>query len=624
MLGNLNRTLPTGGIGGGGGGGTVTSVSASSPLASSGGATPNITLVGPVNDALIRGGYHADVASTTDRNALPSGVLKEGMLVYVRDGGGGSGIAWKLLPGFPASPPPVGDSTTDADWAIGIPSSAIIGGGNPQSVAFWLSATTLLSNVNFLKLFATGLLYNAEGLTVGQNVTTQRYVDNTAGSDANSGLIASPWATIQHALDESPSVAPGIYEINVAVTGIPYNESLRPPDIIGSAADTTHGKTFIDIIGDEAVPANVVINSASGCFVNASSRAAVRFRGFRFTGNGGGVAWNISRGSLYFRNCEGDNFSTAGVTTRSANFIYEASTTGGTWSNLQNGFFANLGGFNSINASLTFPSYTTHALHSALGGQTTLGSGLTFTATGSGGGAASFVQAASGGRLAMGNTNTFTVDNVIEPFREVNGGIMVQSSGNTWNLNDCTTVGRITETSIFVDSADGSTTYNLTGTTPQTVRFGDLAYFYSQDIPRTYLSLFQDTNATFATDYRYKGRGQGQHLGLVPPGITAYVTMSQLSSSSMPLYVATGPSIVDFFQTTANVSNGVGHTDIYTITLNGAPTAMTFDITNGLTNSTTANAVALVAGDLVGIQGEFDESSEAEDIMSYFTVRSIS
>jgi len=122
-----------------------------------------------------KGGYRS-VASAAERNAIPNDAvvsrLETGMLVYEEAGG----AVYQLQPGWPSVPPAVGDSTTNADWAI-------FGGGGTYTFTNGLT-------------LAAGVVRLGGSLTGGTTITTggnELWVNSGiaigSGADADNTLI---------------------------------------------------------------------------------------------------------------------------------------------------------------------------------------------------------------------------------------------------------------------------------------------------------------------------------------------------------------------------------------------------------------------------------------------------
>ncbi|MDQ2080248.1 DUF2793 domain-containing protein [Xanthobacteraceae bacterium Astr-EGSB] len=144
-----------------------------------------------------------------------------------------------------------------------------------------------------------------------QTLTAARtyHVDGATGSDANSGRTAgSPFATIQKAIDTAATLDLSIYDVTIQLA--PGTYSTTTGNVLKSAV----GAGRIVIVGDETVPANVVVVT-SGAMASASHanffargvRTTYAIRGVQLksTASGAPVALGVQGGShVEFQNVD--------------------------------------------------------------------------------------------------------------------------------------------------------------------------------------------------------------------------------------------------------------------------------------------------------------------------------
>lgn len=246
---NVTITNSAGGItiaaSGGGGGGTVTSVSASSPLASTGGTTPIISLNGVVGS-----GNGGTGVSTTPTN---------GQLLI----GNGSGYSLANLT--------AGSNVTITNSAGGITIAATGGGGSTGDITFSTNTiSTLNTNENMLLVpNGTGRVY-INGLQVGPgkgSSNTNTVFGSTAGNALTSGTY---------------NVTIGYYSGNQITSG---SENIT----IGYAGD----------VNLKTTNANVLIGHFAGSYANGNNNTAV---GRTALGTGTGGNYNTAVGSQALTN----------------------------------------------------------------------------------------------------------------------------------------------------------------------------------------------------------------------------------------------------------------------------------------------------------------------------------
>lgn len=117
-----------------------------------------------------------------------------------------------------------------------------------------------------------------------------------------------PFATIQKAVDTAASLDLGIFNVTINVAAGTYSESVNLKTLVGAGE--------VLIVGDESVPANVVVAPASGwAFAPASAIVGTyRLRGFRLSSVDGFCVDALGAGcAVYFRNIEFANGGAAHI-----------------------------------------------------------------------------------------------------------------------------------------------------------------------------------------------------------------------------------------------------------------------------------------------------------------------
>jgi len=435
------------GSSGGGGGGGVASVSGSSPIASSGGANPQISMNGGLRTA----------ATTVARNNIPIGQLVEGMEVYVI----ADGNTYRLQPGF--STPPV-----DGDWIVSIPALPLTGSGSAGEVPFFDSTNHLNTNIFFTRGLSNGILTNTPGFqTATTPATFTRYVDVVNGNNSNSGTAAgagSAWQTIAYALSQIPLLTGGNVIINLA-DGT-YPEALVMKDLLGPAADGTYGNSIIALVGNSVTPANVVIQSGAIPLTIRDVDATTIFDGITLDAAGGALAASMtSHGQVIFRNVSIANTTTGIAIGALTRFTWEDGAAGGTIACTGTGLQFGGASIGLINRALTINGFLTHGISTSGTSVVGTASGLTHNFNG-GVGASDAYQASNSSVISIGSSTVNNIVNCNEPYRVINGGRITMGNTCVTNYTDCNSGGRVSEDSYFQDGTTTGNTYNYLGTTP--------------------------------------------------------------------------------------------------------------------------------------------------------------
>lgn len=471
-------------------------------------------------------------------------------------------------------------------------------------------------DVNWV-LVSPGVNYLPADVGVAQDI----YVATT-GNDSNNGDTAlTPYLTLNRARQRiSGSSIGGYWRVNIA-DGT-YAETLIVPEFVGGRGSASMGNSMVEWIGNETTPGNVVISNGSTIVTMFNCDTAHLFAGIEFVGTGSNIGIFSTRSVFFIRNCSFTDCGVAVLATGQSHGQWLASTAGSTITNPDIAFQSNNSSFFIISEGLTLTGVTTHCFQVSNNAVLGFTGSITTDATADAGGATAYVQASNGGLINMSSNATHNVDGFDEPIRVIVGGQFQDNPDGTWNLNDCGVVARVTENSRFTSALSGTTTYNNTGTTPDEVQKGDLAYIYSTFIPTTWYTYQQDTNANFGCDFRYRITAESRHLGALPVGVTRFFAGDQLVTNALPMLICDRPAAyIDELRVVSRVGNGAAHTDTYTVMVNGVASTITGAITNG-TSLTVTNAIAaLVAGDLVTVQVETDAATAAEDVFVQIKMR---
>jgi hypothetical protein len=557
-------------------------------------------------------------ADITARDAITAGQRYEGLWCYVVDSdGGGNPATYQLQNGI-----------TNGDWVFINSGTALTGIGNAESIAVWSSGTNLSANLNFTRSNATGIVNNEQGLDLGVNTTTTRYID-PAGNDSNDGLTAlTPWLTRQHAFNEMAAFLPGTYQI-IAANGS-YSEDLAPPyNAVGRALDS--GGTIVENIGDEAVPANSIV-AGSTIYENdifgRGYSGSIRFAGTSFVGDNSGNAIASAAGLVFVRNSQFSQVDACVSVQFAGIAILESSTTGGTASNVGSLLQCEDGGFIYCATSYTLTGMTGGLVGCGPKSSVKFDESLTFSCTGTGAGSSSFIRIDSGD-VALGEQNTFTVDNAQQPILMTGNAILDGGRDNQMDFANCDEVGNLTDNAFFSTSVDGSATYTISGTTPSNQNFflDGQASVKNQlnttsgnpEIPMSWFvaPALETTEFVLATDWRYKGSQTIMMPGTPTPSSGGWISPLGLADFAYPLYTARKNEIFSFVRIRTPAANGPNAgavTDTYTVYVNGVATTMAGVIVDGDFVNITVNPQVLEPFDEVSVFALFAANTLAEDI----------
>jgi len=566
------------------------------------------------------------VANIAARNAITAGQRYEGLWCYVVDSdGGGTPATYQLQNGI-----------TNSDWILINSGTAITGIGSAECVAVWGSATNLTANINFTRSNATGIVNNEQGLDVGVNTTTTRYVSPT-GSDLADGLTAlTPWQTRQHAFNEMAAFLPGTYEI-VSAVGT-YNEILDSPySSMGRALDSSG--TIVNNTGDETTPANIVAAGSGDLYTNAifgrGYSGAMRFAGFRFVGDATGSAFvNETGGTIFLRNCEFAQVQYCADANLNSKIFIEPQSAGAgiVADNIYGLLQLTLGGMSYVSSNVTVTNFTGALFLVAQNSSLQFDSNLTIAATGTN--ATSFFNG-KGGLINTGSLNQFIHTDggtsiVLNDFTTFNGG-----TDNVYEFANCARVADLSQNALFITSADGSGSYSVSGGTPISANFsitGQSAVYNrlntgtgNPEIPMTWFTSedLSTSRYVLATDWRYKSSQTINVPGVLTQGTTAFLTSDGLSGTAFPIYTAEKNEIFPRFRIRTRIANGpaagpTSVTDTYTIYINGVASTMVLAVGDSTGGLCITNPQVLAPGDQVALSVTSDANTLAQDISITF------
>lgn len=549
------------------------------------------------------------VADVTARDAIPSSVRGDGFNTYT--------IAtqenWQLQGGI-----------TNGDWVL-------VGTGTPLTlspslVPYGAADTSVATNVNFSRDLTTQILNNEQGIDLGTNTTTTRYID-PAGNDSNDGLTAlTPWLTRQHAFNEMAAFLPGTWSI-IAANGT-YSENLLPPyNSVGRAS--ADGGTIVENIGDEAVPANSIIAGSGTVYENDKFARGysgnIRFAGISFVGDSTGNAISSAAGIVFVRNSQFSQVDACVSAQFTGMVILEGSTTGGTASNVGSLAQVEDGGFVYIGTDYTLTGMVDGLVLCGNNSSIKFDTNLTFACTGTGAGSGSFIRIESGD-VSLGEQNAFTVDNAQQPILMTGKATLDGGQDNQMEFANCDEVGNLTDNAFFSTSVDGSGTYTISGTTPSSQNFflnGQAAVLNqlnttsgNPEIPMSWFTAptLATTEYVLATDWRYKSSDSVTLPGRLLPGTSGWLTNQGISDICVPIYTAQKPEIFSRFTIKTRTGNGATATDTYTVYLNGVATTMAGTIVNGNSLTVTVSPQVLEVDDEISIFVLADATTTADTI----------
>ena len=454
------------------------------------------------------------------------------------------------------------------------------------------------------------------------------YVNSATGSDFNDGLTAATaFATIQHAFNV---IAGGRFagDVVINLAAGSYFENIVTSKTLQAATDNDYGPNAIIILGDSANPAAVAINGsgANNTIRHVFTDTVLILDGVTVTGDGsvGSVCVSSTNANVFIRNTNmsGANFCIA----MSKNQItIEDTVAGGTYTSTGTAFSVGDEGRLTVVRSLNVNFGATFAFAAGTGATIIMGSGKTYNITGTA--AVAAFQASGRATINLGVGNTYNITGITAvgtgyPFRIINGGKLDLPINNVFNITACNAGGYIGQNSTYIQF--GTATYNYLGGTPANWDIDDMAYIYStNNMSGATFTDVSSVNFKTALDYRYPRIVSAYCSGALPgPAFVGFLNQNGTQLLYIPVYVATGNEIISLMAYAARVSNGAGANDLYTVFVNGVATPMVLNVNNATTAFTTANQVALVAGDIVSIGVTSDPvATLAADLMVELTIQ---
>lgn len=489
-------------------------------------------------------------------------------------------------------------------------------GTNGQGIGFEFSKNASSAGLTLQHVTDNGntttnpILRNSS--TTGSNID---YFISTTGNDANDGLTAlTPFLTINHFLNVvSAGIFDGMVTLNFAAgTYAQATKSIEIKDILGAAATTTgYPSSIIRFLGTGVATTEITF-TGNGICVGLRGPAALIVEQLKITGDGtaGSRAFNCSDNSrLILRTV--DISSVAFGAAIGGNTTLSIESGNYTWATTSTGIsISNSARLTSSATNFTLTGVATHGFTLTSGAQLTIsGPGATYTITGNNATGGAF-QNTNGGFISLGNFCTFNISNFINgataaAFRIINGvSSTIIGSSSTYNITNCSNPFYISEAGKVISIGTGATlpVYNYLGGTPAVLQLLDDAATYSEDsFTGAVLQKTQSVYWKSAHDNRYPRVASAFNAGALPALFVGFVTQNAVQALYIPIYVATQAETITELRYAARLANGVAANDLYTVYVNGVATAMILNINNAAAGSTTANPIALVAGDVVSI-----------------------
>jgi len=578
----------------------------------------------PVTDPQWGLGGCRTVTTTSDRNAIPVPRLQRGMLVHCTT----TGITYRLKDTWPG-----GILSVDADWEVAISAGgALIGGGIPDSVAYWFDANTIIADAFFKYPPATEVLQTKQGLNFyAYNVATTRYID-PLGSDSNDGLTAlTPWKTIQYAMQQCLIGAPGNYRI-VCAAGTYANASFDVPDFVGRSYDSSAYGSLIEIIGDETTPSNVIFKNTLGIVYQASQSTKLRIAGVRFHGNGTSTTIIQTAGELYLRNIEADNFYAFASSSYNSKIFTELGSNGIVITNTYKGFIST----KSLIVNASKVSLSAHDdlipcdMWTLYGSTLINGTGCDFAQTGIIITGVGYYIVAVNSYVDLGSLNTYNQTQV-SGFFDIDGLTYVKGGFNNTIVSVAPLcIGRASGKSFYDDT--GSNVWNFSPLPADLIVLKSDGQFRSANILRSgililndlidYIQIAADDNYTrYALDGRYTEKYGFTTYGEQPQGVTSNCLYpGGYASDPYYIYKATAKAVITSLSVSNRVAPGVLLADTYYVYVNGAVSSLSANLTTG-TSVTVSGSVNLVAGDVVDLRVTTSAFSLAQDITVQIEVK---
>ena len=562
----------------------------------------------------------ADIAA---RDAIPAVQRYIGMFVTVQD----TNITYKL------SAP-----LTNSDWSI----FGIHGAGSAESIAFWIDANTLGSNIFFTRANATSIVYNNQGFTADININCERWV-STTGSDSNSGMASgvSDWLTLGHAMQRCPRVGSGRYLVHLA-NGTYSATSFKVPTYLSWFELGDGVESIIHIQGNTSSPSSVVLENLLGTLcTHEAAGVHLIFEGITFKGdetNALSRGVNQNTGKITFINCNIEDF----ILFHAINLKNSVTNYTGTI-NIDNVVRVVSNSFSHVNleANITYttpsPSIGGPALVSSFVGDVTLGNNLTITMTCPAFAAEGYLFEQNGGFLNLGSGNTLRINDGDALFTADGAAIVIASENNFYYVNTGNAIFRLNGSAQFYDAV-GNWRSNSSATF--VIPLSTSAKFYSPNYaeagvpPGPYLILNDlVTYVQYQSSPNYYASSDDDRYVDVKT-VTMLGELNQDTASTGLLIGAQGVSSAEQIiktverneqlvgmRITSDVGNGIGNTDTYFVYINGVASGLSVGLTNTNNGSATASTlIPLVAGDRISFRCNSAAATTAENItMSVLT-----
>jgi len=495
-----------------------------------------------------------------------------------------------------------------------------------------------MSVIDHSPIFAPFFKSQKYSRVIDVGVTKNFYV-STTGSDANNGeSVGSPFLTIQKAINVAGSTIHG-GEVIINIADGTYNENLLAKDLIGSKGDVVRGNSVVTLLGNTALPSNVIIigdNTTLGTFKQINTSTVYILDGLDIRSNSAtsSAAIHVDHSVLYIRAL---NVSAAGFAVFARNAAHvevENVATGGTYAVTSNGFTALECSLINIRKNLTITGFISICLSAGINSLINYlppaGSTSTFTADPA---TKAFVcfQASQFSVISCAVTGAGVI-NIMDITRSANSDVIrLINNGqaffngggtSTVNITNASHTATIAENSYYTEA--NSFTWVHAGYSPNyRIDPGSMDEGINAFSGAT-LSGFEFATANkYGSDFRYTNPVRGTHTGVLPLGVTVFMTNDQSQSVYYPLYIAQQDEMIDKLEVSMGTGNGAAHTDTFTVVKNAVDTTMTLAITNAATGSTLVNPVTLAAGDTVGIKIATDAATLGANVNTQLAIRKI-
>jgi len=472
---------------------------------------------------------------------------------------------------------------------------------------------------------------------VKDSAVTKNFYVATTGSDANNGeAIGTPFLTIQKALNVAGSSIWG-GQVTINIADGTYVENLIGRDLIGSANDQSRGNSLVRLLGNTAVPGNVIVQGSAvsrGTFLLVNCSTTYWLDGMTLKSDGSlqSAAIKVDQARISISNLDIANAGFGIFALNNAYVQIDDSAAGGTYAVTNVGLEAVNSCIIRVLKALTITGFTNRGLFSSessiIDYEPPAGSTITFTADPATKAFVCFL-ATFGGSIALVLTGAGTMNitditraGLTHVIQVLNGGFMVFSGSgtSTVNVTNASRIALISQNSFYFEIA--TFTWVYVGVTQEVeIEPGSADLGLNNFSSATYALKEISTNQKYGSDFRYLDPVRGTHTGSLPLGTTAYFTNDQLQSVYSLLYTALQDERIDKLQIDMGTGNGAAHTDTFTVVKNGVDTTMTLSITNAATGSTTTNPVTLAAGDTVGIKAVTDAATAGANVLSTLSIR---